>query len=566
MAILDKPQLFSIALGRRFQHINRLLRAGLTSLTGYTAYVPEHIEFAPGSLETADPYKAEEFYRGLYFLDGELIESGTISPFLIENTPVHWQKALHEFGWLRHLSARNDALSAIHARTMISDWINAGPEVDREISWDTFVAARRLIYLLSNSDMILSGATYDFYTTFMQNIGTHLRFLKRHAQTTPAGLPRLTAYLALCYASVCCPSRSELLAFSHERLDFELEQQVLPDGGHVSRNPEIIVTVLSLLLPYRHVCSSAGVQVSSTLVSAIERMLPALRGFRMGDGTLARFNGTSVVESDLMATLTRYDESLGEPVSSSTSSGYQRLSIDQTVALMDVGNPPAGDLSGLAHAGCLSFEFSSQKSCIVVNCGAPVFSDERKPSVWRTTAAHSTAAFGDVSFCRFENRTPGIEKLDGLILTTNLQAEYARDETADGVTVTASHLGYGREFGARHQRTLGLDQGGARLRGSDWFSTPEKAELRYTIDDAVSIRFHLHPDVSVRAAAAVEKALLLETKSGERWRFSCNEVNPELEESIFFANITGSRRTTQIVLRVAAESTPVVNWAFRRAD
>ena len=566
MAMMDKPQLFSIALGRRFQSMNRLVRSGLTSLTGYSAFVPESIEYAPGSLETPDPYKAEEFYRGRYFLGGELVEAGTLSPFLVENVPLHWQKALHEFGWLTHLASRRDALSATHARVMIGDWIKTGSEMSRHIAWEPEVAARRLIYLLSHSDMILWGADYDFYKIFMQSIGSHLRFLRRHGPTVTAGIPRLITYLALCYASVCCPSNADLLAPARERLDFELDQQILPDGGHVSRNPEAIVEVLCLLLPYRHVCASAGIETSSAVLTAVERMLPALRGFRLGDGTLARFNGTSVVESDIMASLMRYDETFGEPLSNSSFSGFQRLSLFHSTVIMDVGNPPAGELSGQSHAGCLSFEFSSLSSCIVVNCGAPIFSGTGRTAVWRTTAAHSTATFAETSSCKFENLTPGQERLDGLILGANLQAEHKREEADGSIRVTGSHLGYEREFGVRHERTITLGDGGHRLTGRDLFTTPDFGDLRYTTLDAVSVRFHLHPDVMIRAEATVDNALMLETKSGEHWRFSCDEVSPELEESIFFAHITGSRRTRQIVLNFAAESTPSVNWAFRKMN
>ena len=147
-----------------------------------------------------------------------------------------------------------------------------------------------------------------------------------------------------------------------------------------------------------------------------------------------------------------------------------------------------------------------------------------------------------------------------------MQAEHKREEADGSIRVTGSHLGYEREFGVRHERTITLGDGGHRLTGRDLFTTPDFGDLRYTTLDAVSVRFHLHPDVMIRAEATVDNALMLETKSGEHWRFSCDEVSPELEESIFFAHITGSRRTRQIVLNFAAESTPSVNWAFRKMN
>ena len=71
----------------------------------------------------------------------------------------------------------------------------------------------------------------------------------------------------------------------------ELDRQILPDGGHISRNPEALVELLLDLLPLRQCFVARDRAPPKELTDAIDRIMPMLRFFRIGDGTLARFNG-----------------------------------------------------------------------------------------------------------------------------------------------------------------------------------------------------------------------------------------------------------------------------------
>ena len=65
-------------------------------------------------------------------------------------------------------------------------------------------------------------------------------------------------------------------------------------------------------------------------------------------------------------------------------SAYQRLEAGGGVLIMDTGRAPPIEMSLEAHAGCLSFEFSSPKqSLIVVNCGMPANTRATNGGSWR---------------------------------------------------------------------------------------------------------------------------------------------------------------------------------------
>ena len=75
------------------------------------------------------------------------------------------------------------------------------------------------------------------------------------------------------------------------RLGDELERQILPDGGHISRNPGALIELLLDLLPLRQAFTARNMPPPPALLNAIDRMMPMLRFFRHGDGNFALFNG-----------------------------------------------------------------------------------------------------------------------------------------------------------------------------------------------------------------------------------------------------------------------------------
>ncbi len=561
MPLFDILQTMTVSTGNKYRASTRYLRTGLTVLTGYSPYVPKHLLIAPQDLRTADASYAQEYYGGRYVLAGKLVETGGKSPFEIESADRQWKRELHSFGWLCNLSAASDQLSGNHAKSLVRDWVNLNGKTSDEDAWNVDVASRRLIAWLQHSILILSVPDHSFHQEFMHSLGVHVRFLKRHASVTPSGSPRLIAYLALAYASICFSGHASSLAFSEDRLNQELELQILPDGSHVSRNPEKILEVASYLLPFRQGCLAVDRAPSDEVMNACERLLLGLRFFRLGDGNFGRFNGCGATEADLLSTLLRYDEAAIAGFNNSSSGGYQRFENQNAVVLMDAGTPPKGELSQEVHAGCLSFEFSSGVDCVVVNAGTPPIRKTGVSALWRATAAHSTAVMNETSSCKFENSGQSESLMDGQMFSNSLKIDSSRTSDKSHEIVEASHLGYVREFGARHQRTLKFDRDTGRIEGEDWFTGPDKGDLYYTTRDTVAIHFHLHPNINAEVLEE-ENTIILKTRSGKVWNFVCNGLKPTLEESIYFASLTGPQNTHQIVLRFNACKTPLINWTF----
>jgi uncharacterized heparinase superfamily protein len=273
-----------------------------------------------------------------------------------------------------------------------------------------------------------------------------------------------------------------------------------------------------------------------------------------------------VTPVDQLATIAAYEGGRTQPMRRAPHSGYERLEAGRTVVIADVGPPPPIRQSGVAHAGCLSFELSSGSERIVVNCGAARGGAETMQRAARSTAAHSTAVVADVSSCRFLARQGWwgeclvagwlLRRLDAVVLRGPEAISLERRDGSDGIDLSASHDGYQEPFGVTHRRRWRLSSAGDRLEVEDSFlrDSPQGEPMD------VAIRFHLMPGIK---ASLIQdgQGVMLVLPNREVWRFEA-DVPVRLEDSVVFANPDGMRRTDQVVLAVTADET--ARWIFER--
>ncbi|MEZ5871414.1 MAG: heparinase II/III family protein [Nitratireductor sp.] len=565
MSIADQPRVIGLALAENWRRARRRLSGGLLGgmSLGLSGPAPERLVIAPPDLHTADPTVAAEIYAGIFRFGTWTVEAAGKNPFTLPAPDQQWSRELHGFTWLRHFSAARDSLATTNAQALVRDWIRLNPKPDDSVVWEPIVAAARLRSLLCHSVLIIENTELGFYRSFLKTIGTHMRFMRRSMPKAEDGMPRLLCAIALSYAATCVAAGAQLLAISQRLLDAELSRQILPDGGHVSRNPAVLPELLAQLLPLRQSHAKLGQAPSHELVSAIDRIMSAIRFYRLGDGSLARFNGCSVTSHDLVATVMRYDDVGSGVHGEAPYSCFQRLEIGETAVLLDYGRPPPGALSVNAHAGCLAFEMSSGTAPLVINCGAPPHPRGELRNASRSTAAHSTAIIHDVSSCKFSGDGLLSRVLDGRIISGPRNVTCNRHDTADSQSVSVSHDGYLRDMGVVHERSLILSENGGALDGLDSFLAPGGRALKEGHGEDVVIRFHLHPSVSA-GKSRDGRTILLSAADGSRWMFTCGVLQPMIEESIFFAVSSGARRTKQLVLNFRLSDLREITWRFEK--
>ncbi|MHC2474857.1 putative heparinase superfamily protein [Bradyrhizobium elkanii] len=386
----------SVAQSRRISTLiaGRFARSMIARASGSTVALSrlwpgrtDRLIIAPHDLRTADATRAAEIYAGRFVFAGKIVTCHGRSIFDLEPPSEDWEAALLGFGWLRHLRAADTALTRANARSLVDDWISNQAR-KRPLERRADVRARRVISLLSQAPLVLGDTDGKFYRKYLRGLAREIRYL-RHATLDNDGVPRLQVLIALCYASLCLANQARNIKSATRRLSDELQRQILPDGGHISRNPGALVELLSDLLPLRQTFAARNIAPPPALLNAIDRMMPMLRFFRHGDGSFALFNGMSTAPSDLVATLLAYDDTRGVPMASMPHTGFQRLDAGNTALIIDTGPPPPASVSQDAHAGCLSFELSSGVSRIVVNCGMPSTGRDN----WRPFARSTAGAF-----------------------------------------------------------------------------------------------------------------------------------------------------------------------------
>jgi len=558
MLFSSKRRLLYLYLREGWRRFLRRLALGRFSAFRFAGFTPERLIVAPTDLRAVDGFVAEEILQGRYPLGGRALDTEGDSPFEIDLPSRVFATKLHSFGWLRHLRAVRDEAGFIKLRQIIDDWLATHGRSIGGISWEADVVAQRIIAWLSHSPVVLRNAERGFYRRFLKSLAFQVRYLRHIAKTVPDGEARLRVRIALAMASVSMPASTSVIRKAARSLDLELDRQILPDGGHFSRNPLAGLELLLDLLPLRQTYVNLGHDLPSRLIPCIDRMYPALRFFRHQSGELALFNGATSVLAHELASVLRYDETAGEPFRSLPHMSFERLSLGETAIIMDTGRPLSVDLSRAAHAGYLSFEMSSGRNRFIVNSGAPKFAGERFRQLARATAAHSTVTVNDTSSCRFSKSL-----FLGPIVTDGPSRVVCerKDEPGRIESVRASHDGYLAAFGLIHERDVGILNGGRLIRGRDRLSRADGRDPKAA--DAVAVaRFHIHPAIGMRRHG--ESEVYLSAPDGEAWLFACRDGELAIEEDVFFADPSGARASSQITISFPVASQPEIQWTLTR--
>jgi uncharacterized heparinase superfamily protein len=533
---------------RRNWFYRRLLRGPLA----------DHIVFHPHDFYPRRLEDADALLRGRFRFAGESVDvpEGR-SVFDMPAPSQAWLEALHDFSWLASLSLAGGDAARQLAIDLIAQWIKRHGRYS-EPAWSAHVMARRLTVIFCHSRPVIANSDMMWRSRLFVSLREQARMLERISAEAPDGMPRLEAAAALCLSGVCmddCPAR---LTSGLERLEIEIERQILPDGGHIDRSPEDLLQAYHALTMVMDALIALDIEPPHALRNARDRMAPMLRFFRHGDGALALFQGGQESNPRMIANLLSRDDVRGQPFGHARHSGYQRLTAGRSLLLLDCGRVPDGPFADQSHAGFLALEMSSGTHRLVVNCGAGGKTQRGWDAALRVTAAHSTLTLADRSSAQILPPGLGRDLLGPRLMGGPRRPLTRRSETALGWTVEVSHDAYVPELGLRHERKITLSPQGQMVTGADRLVpvTTQGGSLTFTL------RFHIHPDV--RISQLEGGGILLKLSNGEGWRFRAGGGELTVEESVYLGGET-VRRTEQLVLTGQVRDTPVeAAWVFEQ--
>jgi uncharacterized heparinase superfamily protein len=253
---------------------------------------PQRLRAAPPDLRTGDATVADEILSGYFSFDGKIASTRDGSPFDLDPPSHGWRRSLASFSWLRHLRAAQSREAAETARALVDDFAELEASGNDDPAQEPETVARRTLALLAHAPLMLSGADGDFHERFHGLLAREARSLARSVVWRRAqGADRLICALALLEFCLCAEVEAELKAQATALFVEELERQFVPSGGHVGRNPQLMVELLLDLLALRKLYALRGIKPPAGLAGAIDKTIPTLRLLQHGDGILAHFNG-----------------------------------------------------------------------------------------------------------------------------------------------------------------------------------------------------------------------------------------------------------------------------------
>jgi uncharacterized heparinase superfamily protein len=571
---LKQKHLFFLAAKTHVARVCFSLRVAFIRFFGLflrSSFQPQikRLLISPYNLRTKDPTIATDIYAGYFSFAGKRVSTQGKSPFLCTPPTQEWAEVLYGFEWLRHLQVADTPLSKLNARATVNDFITLNARKS-PYARRLLVQCTRVMALISHAALILEEADLGFYQRFLQlilqdaaDIRTIFPILK--------GEERIFAALALTYVALCADVPEPYFKKASRTLAAVLSEDIFTDGMHISRNVRLQVDILAALLPLRQAYVSRALEPPFELLTAIDRMMPALRLFRHADGALALFNGMGYTETDLLATLLAYDDARTQANLHAPHGGYERLQAEGSVVIMDVGSAPPLVYSAEAHAGALAFEFSAAHQRIVVNCGATIRYGQDVHYACRTTAAHSTCILENTSSADILNTTqPFFEILSGYVLQSPQVLGLITGIRNDGSQeIQAEHDGYATAYGLNHRRHVILDKTGSILSGIDHIKSAVSgvegaAAAPSSAWYKAVLRFHLHPSIQVENVDD-NMTVKLTLPSQEVWYFNTTAGQVLIEDSIFMATPDAAQPCTQIVVPFAACDGAQVHWRFMRA-
>jgi uncharacterized heparinase superfamily protein len=450
--------------------------------------------------------------------------------------PADWNAPEHEKLWLYNLHYFDDLNAAEAAqrrewhRDLLQRWVRENPPAHGN-GWEPYPTSLRVVNWIK---WALTGNALEPGVT--ESLAIQVGWLARRLERHLLGNHILANAKALVFAGLYFEGKEadRWLSKGLALLDRELREQILSDGGHFERSPMYHAIILEDLLDLINLAASAQNGLTQHRVPAwrrtVARMLEWLRLMCHPDGKIAFFNDAAFGVAPEYDALHAYAQRLGlNPELSDTvapvplpgggrlivldSSGYVRVELSGSVAILDLARVGPDYLPGHAHADTLSFELSYASQRIIVNSGCSTYALSPERLRQRGTPAHNTVAIDgrDSSEVwgafRVARRARPFDK--------NIHV------TESGAEISCAHDGYRCLPGKPVHRRL-------------WRFCPRGITIRDEIDGPFTsavAHYHLHPDIGMAFEGNTGALRLCDTEIA---RINVKRGSPEPIESTYY--------------------------------
>ena len=308
-----------------------------------------------------------------------------------------WRYNLHYFDYLE---SENSGPAV--GLNLIRDWIRQNPPGTAD-SWDPFPISLRIVNwtkFLSNLPSPDDIAPEIINSAYLQTLWLE-GLLEYHLLGNH--LFKNAKALVFCGLFFRGDDAERWLSKGLAILDEQIDEQILPDGGHFERSPMYHSMILEDCLDLLNVCADkphAGLnELAARLRNRLPEMMRYLSGMSHPDGQIALFNDAAFgIEAPPAQLVNYYEQLLGEPAPEVTGlflsfpdSGYFVMSPRTGEKLIIDCGPVGPDYQpGHSHCDTLSFELSIKGRRVIVDSGCFQYEDGPIRQYNRGNLGHNT--------------------------------------------------------------------------------------------------------------------------------------------------------------------------------
>lgn len=431
-----------------------------------------------------------------------------------------WRYHLHYFDYVVILGAANrlsdDDRYYKMFRELVTDWIEHNP-VGIGDGWHPYTISLRTVNWIIAYCLFQPRIEDDspFKNAILTSLAMQFAFVRRHLEFDVGGNHLLENIRALLWGGEFFGNKQWSM-LARKQLAEQLDEQILPDGGHYERSPMYHSIVLWDILEMLAIARNTGNPLPTPIDGRAWQMIEWLAKVLHPDGDIPLFNDAVFNEAPSPAAIGSFasayfaKNSIALPdnditlkqclitginnnikmISSITidtsPSGYYTLGekgSDYGWLLLDAGDPCPANLPAHAHCDLLSFEFSVGTQRMIVDSGVYQYAAGPWRDYCRSTRAHNTISIDGLE----QSEVWDSFRVGRRAKPLNVRQFAGNDYTA----ITASHNGFAREIpGGLHARSIVL------LKDKVWLVLD-----RVTFDEpglhTIENFLHFHPDVKV---------------------------------------------------------------------
>ena len=451
---------------------------------------------------------------------------------------------LNNFFWFFSLDLKS---SKETTQSVIKNWLKNNGKYNKD-SWEFDITSKRIIAWLSNHQLTYQDSDKEYRLMFDHMIQKQTNHLLNEIKSSNEFENKLIGCSAIILTGLAYKNEKNYIETGLDILKNIIKSSIDNQGFTKSRNIRQLVFYLKYFIIIREWFKESQSVIPEYIDETIFYLGSSYAFIWKNIGADIFFNGNYHSENNNFDQyLKRFSYTFKNEVNEL--GGYAILKNKRVILAMDVGSSPSMNFSIDYQYGALSFEVFSNQKKLITNAG--YFSNKKSKlnKLSKSTALHSALIIEDASSCSSKKINNNIVVEKGLkVLKKNIIFE------KDYWKIIGSHDGYLKKFGTIHEREIEFYTQQNKFVGRDKI-------LRKNANNEIKfdIRFHLNPNAKVMKTQD-NKFILIELED-EGWKFSCDNFEINIDNSLYFGNKNSYRDNQNIYISgMNKEIEQIIRW------